>query len=103
MYAVIETGGKQYRVAEGEVVRVELLTAEVGNMVELDRVVMVSKDGQVKVGKPVVDGAKAVARVLEHGKGPKILAFRYKAKKNVRVRRGHRQPYTALLIEKIEA
>lgn len=103
MYAIVETGGKQYRVSEGETIRVEKLAAEVGQTVELDRILMVVGEGRVQVGRPVVEGAKAIAKVTGQDKGPKVLAFRYKAKKNVRVRKGHRQPFTALLIEKIEA
>lgn len=103
MYAIIETGGKQYRIAEGDVIRVEKLTAEPGHSVELGRILMIAGDGQVRIGRPLLEGAKAVATVLAQDKGPKVLSFRYKAKKNVRVRRGHRQPYTELRIEKIEA
>lgn len=103
MYAIVETGGKQYRVAEGETIRVEKLAAEVGQTVELASILMVIREGQVQVGHPHVEGAKAIARVTGQGKGPKVLSLRYKAKKNVRVRKGHRQPFTALLIEKIEA
>ncbi len=103
MYAIIETGGKQYKVAPGDVIRVEKLEAEVGSEVALDRVLFVDNDGDVKVGTPVVAGAKAVAKVVSHGKGKKIRIFKYKAKKNYRRRQGHRQPYTEINIEKIEA
>ncbi len=103
MYAVVETGGKQYRVAEGDIITVEKLDGEVGNSVELGKVLLVAKDGQVQVGKPLVEGAKVVARVLRHDKAKKILVFHYKAKKNIRKRYGHRQPFTRLQVEKIEA
>ncbi|MCL4516539.1 MAG: 50S ribosomal protein L21 [Firmicutes bacterium] len=103
MYAVVETGGKQYRVAEGDIITVEKLDGEVGNNVELGKVLLVAKDGQVQVGKPLVEGAKVVARVLRHDKAKKILVFHYKAKKNIRKRYGHRQPFTRLQVEKIEA
>lgn len=103
VYAVIQTGGKQYRVSEGDVITVEKLDAEVGKDLTLDRVLLVSKDGKVEIGNPVVSGAKAVAKVLGHGKAKKILVFKYKPKDNIRRRQGHRQPYTRLLVEKIEA
>lgn len=103
MYAIIETGGKQYRVTEGDVVTVEKLTAEAGETVEFDRVLTVVKDGDVVIGRPLVDGAKVVAKVVDHGKGKKILVFKYKAKSNYRRRQGHRQPFTKVVIEKIEA
>lgn len=103
MYAIIETGGKQYRVTEGDVVTVEKLTAEAGETIEFDRVLTVVKDGDVVIGRPLVDGAKVVAKVVDHGKGKKILVFKYKAKSNYRRRQGHRQPFTKVIIEKIEA
>lgn len=103
MYAIIETGGKQYRVQEGDKVVVEKLAVEEGQEVAFDRVLTVVKDGEVLVGAPVVTGAKVVAKVVEHGKGKKILVFKYKAKSNYRRRQGHRQPFTQVVIEKIEA
>lgn len=103
MYAIVETGGKQYRVAPGDVVRVEKLDAEVGSQVVLDKVLVVSKDNSLTVGTPVVAGARVVAKVLEQDRAPKILVFKYKAKVNYRRRYGHRQPFTKLSIEKIEA
>ena len=103
MYAIIETGGKQYKVAEGTVITIEKLDAAQGETVELDKVLTVVKDGDVIVGKPVIDGAKVTAVVVEHGKGKKILVFKYKAKSNYRRRQGHRQPFTKVVIEKIEA
>jgi len=103
MYAVIETGGKQYKVAPGDKIRVEKLDAEVGAEIELDKVLLVAGENGIKVGNPVVAGAKVVAKVTDHGKGKKILVFKYKPKKNYRRRQGHRQPYTELVIDKIEA
>lgn len=103
MFAVIETGGKQYKVAEGDVIRVEKLTAEVGEVVVLDRVLAVEKDGDFKVGTPLVNGAKVTLKVMEQGKGKKIIVFKYKPKKNYRRKQGHRQPFTKVVIEKIEA
>lgn len=102
MYAIIQTGGKQYRVQEGDVLRIEKLEAEAGQTVEISNVLAVAKDGQLKVGTPVVDGAKAVLKVLEHGKGKKIIVFKYKPKKNYRRKQGHRQPFTKVVVEKIQ-
>ncbi|NLY78024.1 MAG: 50S ribosomal protein L21 [Tissierellia bacterium] len=101
MYAVIETGGKQYRVQEGDVIFVEKIDTEEGQTVDLSKVLLISNDGEVKVGKPYVDGAKVEAKVLEHGKGRKVIVFKYKPKKNYKKKQGHRQPYTKLQIEKI--
>nr|WP_320146098.1 50S ribosomal protein L21 [uncultured Anaeromusa sp.] len=103
MYAIIETGGKQYRVQEGDKIVVEKLAVEEGQEVAFERVLTVVKDGEVLVGAPVVAGAKVVGKVVEHGKGKKILVFKYKAKSNYRRRQGHRQPFTQVVIEKIEA
>lgn len=103
MYAIIQTGGKQYRVAEGDVLHIEKLEIAEGEAVEFDHVLTVVKDGEVTIGKPLVTGAKVVGKVLEHGKGKKILVFKYKAKSNYRRRQGHRQPFTKVIIEKIEA
>lgn len=103
MYAVIKTGGKQYRVAEGDVLNVEKLNAEAGSEVVFDEVLTVVNDGDVKIGQPVVEGAKVTAKVVEQGKGEKILVFKYKAKSNYRKRQGHRQPFTKVEISKIEA
>ena len=103
MYAVIKTGGKQYKVAEGEVIYVEKLDAEAGEAVTFDEVLAVVTDGDVKVGKPVVEGAKVTGKVEAQGKDKKILVFKYKAKSNYRRRQGHRQPFTKVVIEKIEA
>lgn len=103
MYAVIETGGKQFRVQQGDVIFVEKLNANVGDTVTVDKVLLVEKDGVVTVGTPVVAGAKAMLKVVEHGKGEKIIVFKYKPKKNYRRKQGHRQPYTKVLVEALEA
>ena len=101
MYAMIETGGKQYKVEEGLTLDVELLHAEAGETVEIDAVLMLNKDGQVVTGKPYVEGAKVNLKVVENGKGPKITVFKYKPKKNYRRKKGHRQPYTRVTVEQI--
>lgn len=103
MYAIIQTGGKQYRVAEGDVLRVEKLAAEAGQEVVFDKVLTVVNDGNVTVGKPVVEGAKVTAEVKGQGKGEKIFVFKYKSKANYRKRQGHRQPYTEVEIKAIQA
>lgn len=103
MYAIIETGGKQYRVTEGDTLTIEKLEVGQGEAVEFNRVLTVVKDGEVVIGRPVVSGAKVTGKVVDHGKGKKILVFKYKAKSNYRKRQGHRQPFTKVVIEKIEA
>jgi large subunit ribosomal protein L21 len=100
--AIIETGGKQFRVAQGDTITVEKLPVEKGQEVVFERVLTVHKDGELMVGRPVVDGAKVVGKIVEHGKDKKIIVFKYKAKKNYRRKQGHRQPLTRVLIEKIE-
>jgi len=101
MYAVIRACGKQYKVQEGDVVTLEKLAVDEGQTVVFDEVLMVSGD-DVKIGKPVVEGASVEAQVLEHGKGPKIMVFKYKPKKDYRKRQGHRQPYTKVRITAIK-
>lgn len=103
MYAIVKTGGKQYKVQEGDVLFVEKLNAEVDSAVELNEVLAVGKEEGLVVGKPVVDGAKVVAKVVEQGKARKVIVFKYKRKKDYRKKQGHRQPYTKILVEKIEA
>ena len=93
MYAIIKTGGKQYKVAEGDVLSIEKLEAEVGSEVSFE-VLMLVDGADIKVGKPVVEGASVTAKVVEHGKGPKVTIFKYKPKKDYRKTQGHRQPYT---------
>lgn len=103
MYAIIETGGKQYKVQEGDVLIIEKLDAGEGENVTFDRVLAVSKGDALVAGTPVVSGAAVSAKVQGHGKGRKIIVYKYKAKKNYRRKQGHRQPYTRVVIEKIEA
>jgi len=101
MYAVIETGGKQYKVQEGDVVFVEKLNVEDGAVVTFDKVLAVSNEGKVTFGKPLVENASVTAKVLGQGKNRKIIVFKYKPKKGYRNKTGHRQPYTKVQIEKI--
>lgn len=103
MYAVIMTGGKQYRVSEGDEIFVEKLEAEDGANVNFDEVLAVGGEGDLKVGAPFVSGASVSATVLKNGKGKKVLIFKYKPKKGYRRKQGHRQPYTKVKIEKINA
>ncbi len=100
MYAIIETGGKQYKVAEGDVIFVEKLDAEVEGNYTFDKVLAIGGD-ELKVGEPTVAGASVSAKVLKQGKSKKVIVFKFKAKKNYRKKQGHRQPYTKLQIEKI--
>ncbi|HEY8836426.1 MAG TPA: 50S ribosomal protein L21 [Dehalococcoidia bacterium] len=103
MYAVIRSGGKQYTVREGETLDVELLTAEAGGSIELNEVLMVGEGADVAVGQPLVAGAKVVADVVMHGKGDKIIVFKYKPKTRYRRKIGHRQRFTRLAIREIVA
>lgn len=103
MYAIVETGGKQYRVSEGNTIQVEKLDGAIDTTVELDKVLLVETADGVRVGTPYVEGARVVAQIVKQAKAPKILVFKYKPKKNYRKRYGHRQPYTSIRIEKIEA
>lgn len=104
MYAIIAAGGKQYRVREGDVIFVEKLDANEGDTVEVSEVLAVVGDKEgLKLGNPTVDGAKVTLKVLSHGKGKKIIVFKYKPKKNYRRKTGHRQPYTKVTVEKIDA
>lgn len=102
MYAIIESCGKQYKVAEGDVVFFEKLDAEEGKKVSFDKVVLVSDDKKIEVGAPYVKGVKVEGKVLAHGKGKKIIVYKYKAKKNYRRTQGHRQPYTKVEITSIK-
>lgn len=103
MYAVIKTGGKQYRVEPGDTIYVERLEDPVGEKVTLEDVLLVAGDGGARVGAPRVERASVVARVLEHGRGEKVRVFKYKKRKHYRRTKGHRQSYTALKIEEIQA
>ena len=103
MYAVIQTGGKQYRVAEGETLRVEKLTASPGEKLSFVPLLFADDGGNVQVGKPQVSGIKVEAEVLEQGLGKKLVIFKYKRRKSYRRKTGHRQPFTALKITAIKA
>lgn len=102
MYAIIATGGKQYKVSEGDVIRVEKLGAEAGSEVTFDQVLAVS-DKKLKVGNPVVDGASVTATVVGEGKGKKVIVYKYKSKTGYHKKNGHRQAYTEVKIDKINA
>ena len=102
MYAIIESCGRQYKVAEGDVVFFEKLDTEEGKKVTFDKVILVSNDGKVQIGNPYVKGIKVEGKVAAHGKGRKIVVFKYKAKKNYRRKQGHRQPYTKVEITSIK-
>lgn len=103
MYAVIETGGKQYKVQEGDIIFVEKLEAEENSAVTFDKVLAISNEGNVNFGKPLVANASVEGKVLGHGKDKKIIVFKYKPKKGYRNKTGHRQPYTKVQIDKINA
>ena len=102
MYAIIVTGGKQYKVSEGDIIFIEKLNAEEGTTVTFDQVIAVSGNDGLKVGAPTVAGATVTANVVKNGKGKKIYVLKYKAKKNEKKKIGHRQPYTKLQINAIE-
>ena len=102
MYAIIEACGKQYKVAEGDVIFFEKLDVEEGKKVKCDNVILVSNEENVQVGNPYVKGAKVEGKVISHGKAKKIIVFKYKAKKNYRRKQGHRQPFTKVEITSIK-
>jgi large subunit ribosomal protein L21 len=103
MHAIIETGGKQYKVTEGDVLYIEKLPVDSGDAVKFDRVLAVLDGDNATFGAPLVAGATVEANVMKNGRGKKILIFKYKAKKNYRRRQGHRQPYTKIEITKVNA
>lgn len=103
MYAVVKTGGKQYRVAEGDVIKVEKLDGQPGASIELDQVLMVANEESLQLGRPLVEGAKVSAEILDQDRNRKVLVFKYKRRKRYRRKAGHRQPYTALKITGITA
>jgi large subunit ribosomal protein L21 len=103
MYAVITTGGKQYKVNEGDRLRVEKLTGGVGEKVVFDRILMVGGPGEAKIGQPIVDGASVEAEIEAQDKNKKIVVFKFKRRKKYRKKYGHRQPYTELQITKISS
>jgi len=102
MYAIIVTGGKQYKVSEGDVVFIEKLDAQEGDTVNFDQVLAIGGEKTV-IGTPVVEGASVSAKVVANGKGKKVIVFKYKPKKGEKTKQGHRQPYTKVQIEKINA
>ena len=103
MYAIVKTGGKQYKVAQGDVLFVEKLEANEGDVVTLDQVLAVAGENGLTVGAPVVEGATVTAKVVAQGKAKKVIVYKYKAKKDYRRKQGHRQPYTKLVIGPIHA
>jgi len=101
MYAIIETGGKQYRVTEGDIISVEKLNEEVGKTISIKEVIVVEKANDTLIGAPYVAGATVKAEVVENGKADKVVIYKYKAKKDSKKKQGHRQPYTKLQIKSI--
>lgn len=101
MYAIVRTGGKQYQVASGDQVRVEKLEGSVGDSIDLNDVLMVADGEEIKIGQPVLDNAKVTATIAEQGKEKKVIIFKKKRRKGYRLKKGHRQSYTALKIEDI--
>ena len=103
MHAIIETGGKQYKVTEGDTLFIEKLEAEAGQAITFDKVLAILDGDKATFGAPVVEGASVAATVVKNGKGKKVVIFKYKPKKGYRLRQGHRQPYTKVEIKKINA
>ena len=101
MYAIVETGGKQYKVTEGTMLMIEKLDVEAGYEYTFDKVLFLNKDGQVQVGAPLIEGAAVIGTVVEHGKDKKIIVYKYKSKKNYRRKQGHRQPFTKVKVTEI--
>jgi large subunit ribosomal protein L21 len=103
MYAVVHTGGKQYKVQKGETLRIEKIPGDVGSAVTFDKVLMVADGEEIRVGQPVLENAKVQASIVEQDKAKKVLVFKYKRRKRYRRKQGHRQPYTAIRIDGIDA
>jgi len=103
MYAVVSTGGKQYRIQEGDILRVEKIPGEIGSAVSFDKVLMISDGDNMKLGQPIVEEATVQGHIIEQGKAKKIIVFKYKRRKRYRRKKGHRQQYTAIKIDRIEA
>ena len=103
MYAIIETGGKQYKVSEGDIITVEKLAVEAGSEYKFDKVLVLAKEGDIKVGAPYVEGAAVTASVIGDGKAKKVVVYKYKRKTGYHKKNGHRQQYTAVKIDKINA
>ena len=100
-YAIVESGGKQYKAVEGATIDVDLLEVESGNAVVLDSVLLLAEDENILIGTPTIKGAKITTSVVDHVKGPKVVTFKYSPKKRIRVKTGHRQQYTRLKIDSI--
>ena len=103
MYAIVATGGKQYKVREGEVLRIEKIPGEVGSPISFDQVLMVGDGDSVSIGRPALDGAAVTSRIVEQGKADKLIVFKYKRRKRYRRKQGHRQSFTAVKIDAISA
>ncbi len=103
MYAIIETGGKQFRVEEGRVIKVQKIQAEVGSEVVMDNILLVGKGADVRVGQPYVENAKATCQVVEHGRDKKIIVFHKRRRKDSQKKQGHRQDYTSVLVKSIQS
>ncbi len=104
MYAIMKTGGKQYKVGEGNIIKVEKLPAEVGEKITFEEIIFLTDgEGNVKIGDPNISGARVIAEVLEQGRAKKIVVYKYKRRKNYHKKQGHRQPFTRIKIEKIES
>jgi large subunit ribosomal protein L21 len=103
MYAIVNTGGKQYKIQQGDVLRVEKIQGEVGSPVSFDKVLMFSNGENVNIGRPVLDNVAVKGHIVEQGKDKKIIVFKYKRRKRYRRKLGHRQQYTAIKIDSIEA
>jgi large subunit ribosomal protein L21 len=101
MYAIVNTGGKQYKVRQGDILRVEKISGELGSLVSLDRVLMFSDGENVRIGQPILDDIAVKGHIVEQGKSKKIIVFKYKKRKRYRRKQGHRQQYTAIKIDSI--
>ena len=103
MYAVIKTGGKQYRVSEGDLVRIEKVSGEIGELIEFEEVLLIAQDYQLDIGRPHLKDSKVIGEIVEHGKDKKIVIFKSKRRKGYRKKQGHRQQHTVLKIKEIRA
>lgn len=102
MYALIQTGGKQYKVSEGTLLKVEKLAGEKGDTLVFDQILMIGDENGTKIGNPTVYGAKVTAEIVEQGKNKKVVVYKYKKRKNSRKKQGHRQPFTKVVVKSIE-